>query len=507
MPETTSQTTYDQLQKIGETTYLYRSLSYLLELDQETCMPSGGIDTRSKQLKMIRELHHKHATSAKVRNNLSKLIDLDSGQLRVTGLTDEQKASVGEMHRDFMHAAKLPASFIRKFSDATANAVEAWKEAKHKNSFRAFAPHLTKLVHLLQKKADYLGYGDHPYDALIDEYEPKMTVAKLDPLFQELKESLVSILRRRQAKNLNVDETYLTSHYYSPAHQRELSQNIAITMGLPKEHFHLAESAHPFCLALSPEDIRITTHFHKEDFRKGYFATIHEAGHGLYEFGLPKEHLGTPLAEAASFGIHESQSRFWECFIASSHAFWKGQFPHLKNAFPGLFDDLPLDLFVASLNNVTPSLIRIFADEVTYNLHIILRYEIEKGLIEGSISVKQVPKIWNQKMHETLGIVPKTDKEGCLQDIHWSIGAMGYFPSYCLGTLYAGALYEQMIKTHTNWEQKIATGELTFLTAFLRERIHRHGRQFTPLELIEKASDNRPFSPKPYITYLETKFL
>lgn len=491
---------YKALAENGKVGYFLRSILYLLELDQETYMPSGAIELRANHRKLISELRHKQMTSAKVRNWLEALTN-------ATDLTFREQASVREMRRDFERDHKLKSSFICKMADTTTLALHAWKHAKEHNSFREFAPHLKKIVQLCQKKAEFYGYKDHPYDALLDEYEPGMTVSQLDTIFGQLKEKLIYILNRRMTMKENkIDTSFLLNQHYSISHQKDLSKQIIQKMGIPETHFHLAETAHPFCLALGPSDIRMTTHFSQTDFRKAYFATIHECGHGLYEYNLPEKHIGTPLAEAASFGVHESQSRFWECFIGHSHPFWKDQYPKLKESFKGAFDKISLDHFVQSINTVNPSFIRIFADEVSYGLHIILRYELEKGLIEGSLQVKDIPKMWNQKMKEMLGITPKTHSDGCLQDIHWSLGAFGYFPSYALGNLYAGALYVHMMKTHTSWEHTIASGNFTFLGGYLKEKVHKHGRCYLPVELIENATEKK-FSASDYISYLEGKYL
>ncbi len=498
---------YQDLKEIGYTGYQLRSLIYLLDFDQETCMPRNGIDFRADLRKHFSELKHKQMTSAKAKKALESLCSIVSGEIHAQDLTDEEKASVRESRRDYLRDVKLKSTYVRKMSDATTHALHAWKKAKQENNFRAFAPHLKTIVQLCQKKAELQGYQDHPYDALLDEYEPGATVEFIDQVFSELKEKLIYIINKRKTMKSNqIDTSFFTTNHFSLAHQKSFCHQIIEKMGLSKDNYALSETAHPFCSALCPQDIRLTTHYDLNDFRKAYLATIHECGHGLYENGLPQEHLGTPLAEAASYGIHESQSRFWECFIGHSHPFWKNQYPLLKETFSGVFDTIPLDTFVSSLNTVHPTLIRIHSDEVTYGLHIILRYELEKGLIDGSIQVKDIPKLWNKKMKEMLGITPPSDKEGCLQDIHWSLGALGYFPSYALGNLYAGALFVHMIKINTNWEQRVASGDLLFIRDYLKEKIHKHGRRYPPIELIEKAT-GKPFSSADYLTYLEGKYV
>lgn len=501
-----SEKTYKQLKEIGYKAALFQSMLYHQEWDQETYMPAEGLKLCAEKKKLLSELKHKQKVNAKVKRLLESVCNLETGEIKATDLDERKQASIKQMRRDYLLAAKIKPSFVKKFADVTTNALDAWKKARANNSFKEFAPHLKKVFDLCRKKAEMIGYEDHPYDAMLEEFEPGMTVKQLDTLFDQLKERLIFILYKRKEMNINTDTSHFEGQFFSIAHQKELSKNVIEQMGLGTKNYNLSETVHPFCLPLSSKDIRLTTHFHGNDFRKAYFASIHEAGHGLYESGLPEEDFGTPLAEAASFGIHESQSRFYECFIGHSKPFWKNQYPKIKEAFPDMFDTVPLDRFVESINTVNPSLIRIFADEVTYSLHIILRYEIEKGMMDGSIQVKDIPKIWNQKMNDYLGITPKNDAEGCLQDIHWSIGAIGYFPSYALGNLFAGALYVNMIKKHTSWEQKVAEGDLLFIKQYLYDNVHKYGRQYEAVKLIEKAT-GEPFTAKPYLAYLEGKFL
>jgi carboxypeptidase Taq len=277
-------------------------------------------------------------------------------------------------------------------------------------------------------------------------------------------------------------------------------------MGLSNEVHELSHTAHPFCTAFYPNDVRLTTHYNEENLLGAFLATMHEGGHGLYEANLPLDYFGTPLAEASSHGIHESQSRIWETCIGHSKPFWNHYYPKLKEIFQTELEGIPVKDFYAYVNFVKPSFIRIFSDEVTYNLHICLRYEIEKGLIEGKLKAKEVPEMWNHLMKELLGITPKTDKEGCLQDIHWSLGLVGYFPSYTLGNLYAGALFQNLKKENPNFHQKVESGEFEFITNYLKTKVHQYGREFSPKELIEKAT-KEPFTTKPYINYLNQKYL
>lgn len=479
------------------------SVNMLLEWDQETNMPSQGLAIRAETNQMLHEMHHKAYSSKKLSKLLEPFIDIKTGEID-PALNQTQQALVREIRKDHLRTIKIPSSLVKKFAAVKPACIEAWKEAKRTNKFGKFAPLLKKIIALSQKQAECLGYEDHPYDALLDQYEPGMTQKKLNEIFGPLKVKQKKILEGANSHFKNAPEEFFHGEFPVDT-QKILSHKVMNEMGLKKEYYHFGEAVHPFCLSLNPGDIRVTTHFYSDHLIKGFSATMHECGHALYEHQLPVEYFGTPLTEAASFGIHESQSRFWECFIGNSMPFWKHYYPIVKELFPRAFKENSLQEFYYAINRVEPSLIRIFADELTYNLHIVLRYEIERSLIDGSLKVSDLPDAFAAKMHELLGIKPKDIATGCAQDVHWSMGAFGYFPSYALGNLYAGSLFVKMIQEHTNWDQRVAKGDLQFINQFMKEKIHRYGRQFTPLELIEKAT-GKPFSPSDYISYLEGKF-
>jgi len=503
---TTSQMkTYKNICKTLRPAALLNSTLRLLEWDQETQMPEEGLSIRAEQNNLITELSHKIKTSKKFANQLSLLIDIPSGNFLTHDLPDEIKASIKEMRKDYLNDTKLTSSFIKKFANATTNGLDAWKTAREKKSFKLFTPYLNEIVDLTRKKAELLGYKEHPYNALLDLFEPGITVKKLDSLFDPLKNQLISLIPQIQKKHASSTDTFQKGNF-PIKEQQILAYDVIKDMGLLKKNYSLKETAHPFCSSFSPHDIRLSTHYYEDNLSKGLFAVIHECGHALYEKNLPFDCFGTPLGEPASFGVHESQSRIWETFIGQSYPFWQHYFPKAQKLFPQSLTNISLEQFFQSLNHVSPSLIRIYADEVTYNLHIILRYEIEKGLLDGSIQVKNIPEIWNTKMQDYFGITPKNDSEGCLQDVHWSMALFGYFPSYTLGNLYAGTLYSSLKQSHTDYEKKVKSGDFSFINTFLKEKIHTFGRRYSPVDLIEKAT-NTPFSPKPYLDYLEQKYL
>ncbi len=496
---------YDKICKTLKSKALFNSCLQLLEWDQETNMPENGIKIKSEQNKLLSEIIHKTTTTKKYASQLNQLIDIDNGTLKANNLSEEEKKSIREIRRDYVHENKLTTSFVKKFSETTTHSLQAWKEAKKIDNFKIFQPHLQKIVDLNRKKADLLGYNSHPYDALIDLYEPEVTTLQLNEIFLDLKTNLIPLIKKIKIKQQNENDSVLKG-VFPIDKQIQLSTQLISNIGLSVKNYNLSQAAHPFCVGISPKDIRITTHYHEDNAIKSFLSTLHECGHGLYEHNLPEQHFGTPLSQAASYGIHESQSRIWETCIGHSREFWEYYFPKFQDIFKSSLEHVTTEQFYRAVNFVKSSTIRIFADEVTYNLHIILRYEIEKGLIDGSIQVKNIPDIWRAKMSDYLDIIPKNNKEGCLQDIHWSLGCIGYFPSYTLGNLFAGSLYENLIKTHMNYNIRISKGDFSFINIFLKEKVHKFGRQYLPIELIEKAT-NTTFSSKPYLSYLKSKYI
>jgi len=488
---------YKILLSYGRETRLLSSLSMLLEWDQETYMPKGGIDFRSEQVELLSSLVHNAKTSEKFKIALDALINIESD------LDSRKKASLREWRRDFLIETKLPSDFVKTLAKTTSKATSSWAEAKNNNTFETFLPHLEKIVPLFRQKADYIGWKHHPYDALIDLHEPGMTTKKLDTFFSKLKPFLTNLVHDLSSKK-PPDITFLSSHFPQDK-QNEFNHYLMDKMGLNPKYSRLDHAEHPFCLGLHPHDVRITTHTSESNFFQGISAVMHEGGHALYELALPPEELGSPLGEYCSMGMHESQSRWWETFIGQGLPFWKFAFPKLQELFPKQLATIDLNHFYQAINHVKPSLIRIFADEVTYILHIILRYEIEKEFLEGTINLSDLPTIWNQKMEASFGIVPKTDSEGCLQDIHWACGLFGYFPTYALGNVYSGQVFQTFQKTFPDWDERIARGDLKFMRNFLSEKIHRIGREFSAHELIERITGS-PLSPEPYISYLQNKY-
>lgn len=418
---------YDKLHRLSKTIALMSSVESLLDWDQEIYMPKDAIEIRSQQRELLASHVHRQKTSRSFSNALSSLIDIESGEVKDERLSSAQMAALREWRRDFQKAVKLPNAFVKQFAKTTSTASHVWKTAKEHNDFKAFAPYLEKVVNLSRKKADILGFNDHPYDALLDLFEPEMKTSVLTPLFGKLKLPLIQLLKDINSKT-PFKEDFLYRHC-SRHKQLEFSHKILHKMGFHTATSRLDTSAHPFCNGLHPNDTRMTTKVHPENIMFCIGAVLHEGGHGLYNMNLPIEHYGSPLGQQVSLGIDESQSRWWETLIGQSYFFWQYFYPLLQEEFPEQFSGIPLEDFFHAINAVKPGFIRIEADEVTYNLHIVLRFELEKALIEGALKVKDIPDAWNAKMREYLGISPEFDGQGCLQDIHWSLGFIGYFLS------------------------------------------------------------------------------
>jgi carboxypeptidase Taq len=493
---------FTALQKISQNIATLNAIHSVLSWDQETYMPQEGIESRSMQLEILSSIVHKHKTSPTFKKALSKLIDIETGAVKAD-LPPPIQAAAKEWRREFLKDTKIPNSFVKKFTKTTSSALHAWSVAKKKSSYKDFLPHLEKIVTLCKKKADILGFKDHPYDALLDLYEPEMTTSVLTELFGKLKSPLTELLKSIQAVPQN-DDRFLFQQYPFDQQMR-FSHQLLASLGFSKEKSRLDISSHPFCMGIHPKDTRLTTRVYENHLTSNLFSVIHEAGHGLYNMNLPLEYYGTPLCEQISLGIDESQSRFWETIIGRSLPFWQHFYPALQKEFPEQLSQVSLQDFYRGINVVKPSLIRVEADEVTYCLHVIVRFEIEKALIEGSLQLKELPEAWNQKMKEMIGITPSNDAEGCLQDIHWSMGAIGYFPTYALGNLCAAQLFQTFVASHPDWQAKVMSGDLSFIIEWLKNNIHKFGKAYTSQELIQKIT-GKPLSFEPYIHYLKAKY-
>jgi len=481
----------------------YSSILSLLHWDQETYMPPGGITARGQQLSLLAGHIHELKTSRKYRNLLGKLVHLSSGKPKKKGLSRLQRVELREWFKDYDRDYRLPASFVKHFSQTTSEASQIWQSAKKTNNFKLFAPFLDKILQLNREKAGILGFEDHPYDALIENYEPSMTSAKIKEIFGRLRKELVHLLDKIRGSK-QVDNRFLLGTF-DRKKQMELGSALFSQLPFEADYSRMDLSAHPFSMALHPHDSRITTRILSDSLMSNIFSVMHESGHSMYEMNLPTEHWGTPLAEAVSLGIHESQSRFWETLIGHSLPFWQCYYPLVQKTFPSHFKHVSIDRFYRAINRVSPSYIRVEADEVTYCLHVILRFEIEMALVSGQLQVADLPYAWNDKMKELLGVTPPTDREGCLQDVHWAFGDFGYFPTYALGNLFAAQFFNAFARQHPDWETRVSAGELGFIKDFLKINIHSLGKQYSSEELVKRTT-GKPLSESAYCSYLNNKY-
>lgn len=480
----------------------YESILGLLHWDQETQMPPGGIGPRSQQISLLSGYIHEEKTSRKFRAQLEKLIHLGTGKPKVKGLTKQQLICLREWRQKFLKDTKLPTSFIEELSQVTSEAQQIWAIARKDNNYKLFAPFLQKIIDLNRKKADILGFGDHPYDPLLEMHEPCMTTKKVGTIFAGLQKELTALLKKI-VKAKQIDDSFL---HKKVGDEKQLEIGRLILAGLPADptYSRLDLSSHPFSTGLHPHDSRITTRILPNAFMSNVFSVLHEGGHMMYDMGLPVEYWGTPLSEAVSLSIHESQSRWWETLIGRNLPYWRHVYPLLQKSYTPL-KKVPLEKFYRAINKVAPSYIRVEADEVTYCLHVILRFETEKQLISGTLSVAELAEFWNEKMKDLLGIKPPTDRQGCLQDIHWALGEFGYFPTYALGNLFAAHFFTAFAKQNRDWEQRIAGGDLFFVREWLKENIHKWGRTYNSEELAKKVTGT-PLSEDAYCSYLKKKY-
>lgn len=494
---------YANLHKLSYQAHVLSGISSLVSWDQETYMPPGAASIRSEQIEALSGLIHDAKTSKEFATALSKLIDLKTGKILVKGLTNREEAALFAWRRDYKKEVALPKTFVEEFAKLTSSAQIVWTHAKKDNAFQTFAPYLDRIITMNRKKADYFGFKDHPYDALLDCFEPNISTSQVDTLFTELKKFLIPLVKKLTASKQK-EAPFLTGKF---PHEKQMAfgRLLLERIGYDTQKGRLDLSVHPFSSSMHPTDSRVTTRVHENYLMSNISAVLHEGGHALYEMGLPVEHYGSPLCEAVSLGIHESQSRFFETRIGLSKPFWKYFLPLLKKQFKGKLDDVTLETFYKEINRVKPSFIRVEADEVTYNLHVILRFELEKALIEGSLKVRDIPEAWNAKMKELLGITPKTNSEGCLQDVHWSMGAFGYFPTYTLGNIYASHLFLGFAKDHPNWEKRLEKGDLFFIKEWLHKHVYSHGREFTSKELLERAT-GKTLSSEAFNNYIKLKY-
>jgi carboxypeptidase Taq len=472
----------------------------VLGWDQRTYMPSGGAQARANQLATLRRLSHEHFTHDEIGRLLDELAPLAEDQNN----DSDEAALVRRTRRDYDLARKLPAEFVTEWTRARAISVQVWEEARRRSDFAMFQPYLEEQYDFAKRQAEYLGYDEHPYDALLDQYEPGMKTAQVRTLFAELKDATVPLLRAIVESGVQVDDSVLHQPF-DEAKQEQFGVEITRRFGYDWSRGRQDRTAHPFCTHFGRDDVRITTRFYPDYLNAALFGTMHEAGHAMYEQGVDPEFARTLLSRGASLGVHESQSRMWENLVGRSRPFWEANYEQLQALFPDQLGSVDLDSFYRAINKVQPSLIRVEADELTYNLHIMLRFELETEVLEGKIKVSDLAEEWQDRMDALLGVTPKSDAEGVLQDTHWGQGAIGYFPTYTLGNVLSVQLWEKALEAHPDIPDQIRRNEYGALLGWMRDNVHRYGRKYEPNELIQRAT-GQPLTAKPYLNYLRGKF-
>lgn len=498
---TVSSPSYEKLCNAAREAKTLGSIEQLLGWDQETMMPSGAAAHRAKQLALLAMLKHERFTSPEFGDLISRCED----DVDVTADTIEA-ANVRCWRRDYDRAAKLPASLVGEQAETASAAQHEWIEARKASDFNRFLPWLRKTVDLARRQAECYGWPSdgEPWDALAENYEPGCTAANVASVFTPLRGQLKGLLEDIMGSGADLDARLDTTPLPQSA-QMTFVRDVADQLGFDFERGRLDQSTHPFCGGSHCDDVRMTTRFHEAMLTDALSSTMHEAGHGLYEQGIPYEHFGTPCGESVSLGIHESQSRMWENQVGRSREFWTWCTPRLLSNFGDAFEGLSIDDAYACANRVSPGFIRVEADEATYNMHVMIRFEIERELMTGALDPADLPGVWNEKYRDYLGIDVPDDRRGCLQDVHWSMGAIGYFPTYTLGNLYCAQIFEQACRDLPDLQAGFADGRFAPLLDWLRERIHRHGRRYTAAELCERIT-GEPLSAEPLMRYLEGKF-
>jgi carboxypeptidase Taq len=491
-----------KLARLKELLHEYEDLYFVeavLGWDQQTYMPAGGTEGRGSQLATISKIAHQKFTSPEIGSLL------DSLQSYAAGLDPDSDDAclIRVTTREYQKQVKVPESLVGELAQVTTLAQTAWMEARAAKDFKIFQPHLENIVELRRRYADLFAPYQHVYDPLLDDFEPGLKTAEVQTIFARLRSEQVDLIHKISTRP-QVDDSFL----HIPLDEKkqwDFGVNVITRMGFDWNRGRQDRSQHPFTTSFGTGDVRITTHTDAHMGISSLFSSVHESGHALYEQGFSSSLTGTLLANGASMAVHESQSRMWENLVARSRAFWTFFFPQLQATFPEAFSKVDLESFYRGINLVTPSLIRTESDEATYNLHIMLRLELEIAMMEGSLAVRDLPAAWNQRMHDYLGVVPEDDVQGVLQDIHWSGASIGYFPTYALGNLISVQIWNKMESDLPQLDEQIRSGDFHDLLAWLRKNVHQHGAKFEPQDLVKRVTGSK-IDPEPYLKYLRTKY-
>ncbi len=492
--------TLTALKKRLETVATLGQINALLDWDMQTQMPPGAAESRARHLSTLAQFAH----DMFVADETGKLLEDAERELKGADYDSDDASLIRVARRDFDRERKIPSDLVAELARASTLGHEVWVKARAENNFKSFIPALKHLVELKIRAAECIGYTDHIYDALLDAYEPGLKTADVASTFEGLRKELVPLVHAIGERVKSVDDSVLHQRF-DEDDQRRFAEMAIRRFGYDFNRGRQDRAVHPFCTNFSRDDVRITTRFDPMWLNPALFGTLHETGHGLYEQNIGAHLEGTILCSGTSLGVHESQSRLWENIVGRGRHFWTYFFPILQTFFPDQLGSVPLETFYRAINRVEPSFIRVEADEATYNLHIMLRFELETDMLTGKVRLEDLPEAWNAKFKDYLGIVPPTDTLGVLQDVHWSSGLIGYFPTYSIGNLLSAQLYEKALADQPSIPAEIERGEFGTLLNWLRENVHQYGRKYEPQELIVRAT-GKPLDAQAYMRYLKAKF-
>jgi len=490
---------FDQLCHNLRETSLLVAAEMALGWDERTMMPGEAAEFRAEQMTLLSGMIHQRRTDPRLGDWLGELAESPLAR----DPHSDTGATIRQLKRDYDKRIKLPQSLVEELTRTASLGQHAWETARKTDDYPLFQPLLARTIELKRAQAEALGYADNPYDALLDDYEPAESTANVQRVLAELREALVPLVAAIAASTRR-PKLEIVSRRFPVEVQERFAKSAAQQIGFDFQRGRLDVTAHPFCTSLGPHDCRITTRYDEQFFNCAFFGVLHEAGHGIYDQGLRSDQHGLPLGEAVSLGIHESQSRLWENLVGRSRSFWQYFYPAAQQDFPEALADVPLDDFYFAINDVRPSLIRVEADEATYNLHILIRFELEQDLLRGDLGADELPAAWNDKYKNYLGIQPTDDADGVLQDVHWSAGLFGYFPTYSLGNMYASQFFAQAEADLGELGPQFARGQFAPLREWLRTKIHVHGQRYTAAELVQRVT-GRPLSHAPMIEHLRRK--
>jgi carboxypeptidase Taq len=491
---------YEELVRLSREASVLSSCLVLLEWDEQVTMPRGGVEHRAEQTSLLAGLLHDRTSDPR----LDELLRVMESASQDRAPDDPVLVNVREMRRAFERERRMPKRLVEEMARVSTLASQAWAEARRRDDFATFAPWLERTFALAREEADAVGYTGAPYDALLDEYEPGMTVDRLSELFAGLERDLVPLVHSFQGEPAPAP-AHVLAREFPVDRQRIFADGVAAALGFDLERGRLDTGQHPFCAWIGRGDVRIALRYLPRNFASGFFGLLHEIGHALYDQGLDPAHYGTPLGEPASLGLHESQSRLWENHVGRSHGFWRHFYPQLRSTFHEALHDVSLVTFRRVVNRVAPGVIRVHADEVTYDLHILIRFDLERALLAGDLRVGDLPGAWGELYRRYLGVASPNDRNGCLQDGHWSEGLIGYFPTYTLGNVYAAQLYDAAEEAVGPLDEAFAVGDFLTLRTWLGEHVHRHGQRYAVTSIIERAT-GRPPDPAALVASLERRY-